>query len=192
MRVSLLCLLLGVSFPSYSQLYECQGVSGYSNIKRGGVCKVVRGFKISVPQAQTSLVKRDAPVVESPPPVVNRVVLEASPPVVGVSAASAVSAGSSSGSRVVTATRQLELDSEALGVLKGELRKVEGRLSELRGRFQDGMPERFPSEVGDDVAYQKRVAEMKADIGRLEGDVASIQREIALHKKKMHRLSKRG
>jgi hypothetical protein len=69
-------------------------------------------------------------------------------------------------------------DSDARRILEGELKREEGRLAELKREYNNGEPERR----GDERNYQKyldRVAELKAGIGRKEGDIAAIKRELA-------------
>lgn len=69
-------------------------------------------------------------------------------------------------------------DLERRPILDAELRKEQDRLSELTKQYNNGQPER----LGDERNYQKyidRVAEMKAEIGRKESDIAALKREIS-------------
>jgi len=70
-----------------------------------------------------------------------------------------------------------ERDSERRRILEDELRKEETRLAELKAVYKDGEPDR----LGDERNYQKyldRVQRLKDDIGRSEGNIASIRREL--------------
>ena len=69
-------------------------------------------------------------------------------------------------------------DSDARRILEAELKREEDRLASMRTEYNNGQPERQGSEKN----YQKyldRVADMKSAIGRKEGDVAALKREIA-------------
>jgi len=69
-------------------------------------------------------------------------------------------------------------DSDARRILEAELKREEERLGELQKEYNNGEPERR----GDERNYQKyldRVADLKANIGRKEADIAAIKRELA-------------
>jgi hypothetical protein len=69
-------------------------------------------------------------------------------------------------------------DNDSRRILEGELRREEARLAELKREYNNGEPER----LGNERNYQKyldRVAELKGSIGRKEGDIAAIKRELA-------------
>lgn len=77
----------------------------------------------------------------------------------------------------VNATEQRQRDADARVILEGELRKEEAALAELRRDFNNGEPERR----GDERNYQRyldRVAAMREQISRKEGDIAAIRREL--------------
>jgi hypothetical protein len=81
------------------------------------------------------------------------------------------------GSRVDPAEQRAR-DSDARRILEAELRREEDRLTTMRAEYNNGQPER----QGGEKNYQKyldRVAEMKAAIGRKEGDIAALKRELA-------------
>jgi hypothetical protein len=68
-------------------------------------------------------------------------------------------------------------DGERRTILEAELKKEERSLTELKGEYNNGEPERR----GDERNYQKyldRTAELKAAIARKEADVAALKREI--------------
>jgi hypothetical protein len=74
--------------------------------------------------------------------------------------------------------QQRSRDSDARRILEEELRKEEDRLKAMQREYNNGEPER----KGDERNYQRyldRVAEMKANIGRKEADIAAIKRELA-------------
>jgi len=72
---------------------------------------------------------------------------------------------------------QRQRDGDARRLLEAELKREEGRLSELQREFNNGEPERR----GDERNAQKyidRVAEMRSAITRKQEDIAAIKREI--------------
>lgn len=198
MRWGLLGLMfLGASLPSYGQLYECKDVVGYTNRAKGDNCRVIRGFTIT-PVTRVSKVEapKEKSVVASvvPSPVVSAPVVmpRVIPPVASVAPSPVASVASSTSSRVVSAARQVELDTDALGVLRGELRRTEDALAVATKRYNGGVPERFPSELKDEATYQLRVDTLKVDVARLDGDRVSLLREIALHVKKLQKERQRA
>lgn len=93
------------------------------------------------------------------------------------------------GSRVVTApppgappridnADQRARDNDARGILESELRKAELRHTELQKEYNGGAPERIAGEIGNDLRYQTRIADLKAGIERIESDLAGIRREL--------------
>ena len=93
------------------------------------------------------------------------------------------------GPRVVTApppgappridnAEQRARDNDARAILESELRKAELRHAELQKEYNNGAPERIAGEVGNDLRYQNRVADLKAGIERIESDLAGIRREL--------------
>jgi hypothetical protein len=78
----------------------------------------------------------------------------------------------------VDASDQRSRDSEARQILESELRKVEARREELLREYNNGEPERLGPEARNHQKYLDRVAGLKADIDRNEGDIAGIQREL--------------
>jgi len=78
----------------------------------------------------------------------------------------------------VDPSEQKARDSDARRILELELKREEERLAELQKEYNNGEPERR----GDERNYQKyldRVADLKANIGRKEADIAAIKRELA-------------
>ena len=90
----------------------------------------------------------------------------------------APAAGSGPAGSKVDPADQRARDSDARRILDGELKREEDRLNEMKTEYNNGQPER----QGGEKNYQKyldRVADMKAGIGRKEGDIAALRREIA-------------
>jgi hypothetical protein len=69
-------------------------------------------------------------------------------------------------------------DSDARQILEAELKTEEERLAGLQKEYNNGEPERLGSERNYQK-YVERVAEMKAQITRKEGDIVAIKRELA-------------
>jgi hypothetical protein len=77
----------------------------------------------------------------------------------------------------VEPTEQKARDSDARRILESELQREEAKLDELKREYNNGEPERR----GDERNYQRyldRVAALKADIARKEGDIAALKREL--------------
>jgi hypothetical protein len=90
----------------------------------------------------------------------------------------APAAGSGPAGSKVDPADQRARDADARRILEGELKREEDRLAEMKTDYNNGQPER----QGGEKNYQKyldRVADMKAAIGRKEGDIAALKREIA-------------
>jgi hypothetical protein len=77
-----------------------------------------------------------------------------------------------------SSAEQQSRDNDARLILQGELQKTQARLDELRREYNNGEPERRGDETRNYQKYLDRVAELKANIGRLENDVAGINREL--------------
>lgn len=78
----------------------------------------------------------------------------------------------------IDAGQQKQRDNERRRVLETELRTTEERLAAARTEFNNGQGERR----ADERNYQKyldRMATLKDEIARLEGDVQALRREIA-------------
>jgi len=56
--------------------------------------------------------------------------------------------------------------------------KAESRREELLREYNNGEPERLGPETRNYQKYLDRVANLKADIDRVESDIAGIRREI--------------
>ena len=73
---------------------------------------------------------------------------------------------------------QRQRDSDAHRILQEELVKAESRREELLREYNNGEPERLGPETRNYQKYLDRVANLKADIDRVESDIAGIRREI--------------
>lgn len=98
---------------------------------------------------------------------------------VSAQAGSANMAGpaTANGAMRVDAATQKARDSDRRRIIEEELRKEEQKLADARRDFNNGEPERR----ADERNYQKyldRVEQMKAELARSEGNVASLRREL--------------
>jgi len=74
--------------------------------------------------------------------------------------------------------QQRSRDSDARRILEDELSKAQEHLTALKREYNNGEPERR----GDERNYQRyldRAAELKANIGRKESDIAALKRELS-------------
>jgi hypothetical protein len=78
----------------------------------------------------------------------------------------------------VDSSVQRARDDDRRAILNDELRNEEKKLADLRREFNNGEPERQGNERNY-AKYQERVAQMRDDIGRAEGNIESLKREIA-------------
>jgi hypothetical protein len=155
LAVAGLCL----AAPASAEVYRCESDSGvpvYQGTPNGRNCR------------QIDL----APLTTIPAPK-----LPAAKPAAGAGQAGSAARPSPNGFPKVDASTQRERDSERRRILEDELRKEETRLAELKAVYKNGEPDR----LGDERNYQKyldRVQRLKDDIGRSEGNIASIRREL--------------
>ena len=77
------------------------------------------------------------------------------------------------------AGEQRAKDSDARLILEAELKKAEARQQELLKEYNNGEPEKLGPEARNPQKYLDRVAELKASIGRNEGDIDGIRRELS-------------
>ena len=69
-------------------------------------------------------------------------------------------------------------ESDARLILEAELKKAETRQAELLKAYNNGEPEKMGPEFRNNQKYLDRIAEMKAEIARNDGDIAGIRREL--------------
>jgi len=93
-------------------------------------------------------------------------------------AAGAAASGTSTAPQRVNDSEQRARDSDARAILEAELRKAEARRAELLKEYNDGFPQRSALEIRNVQAYQERTAALKAEIDRVESDIASLRREL--------------
>ena len=62
--------------------------------------------------------------------------------------------------------------------METELRRAEARRTELALEYNNGEPEKRGDESRNYQKYLDRVAELKANLGRVESDIAGIRREL--------------
>ncbi len=78
---------------------------------------------------------------------------------------------------ISSSAEQRARDADSRRILQAELDKAQQKLAAQQQAYKGGQPDR----LGNERNYQKyldRVAEMKADIGRTENDIAGLKREI--------------
>ena len=95
----------------------------------------------------------------------------------GVKLAVATASAGTSGQRV-DASDQRARDADAKGIMETELRRAEARRTELALEYNNGEPEKRGDESRNYQKYLDRVAELKANLGRVESDIAGIRREL--------------
>lgn len=154
---------LWVASSASAQVYRCESESGvpvYQGTPTGRNCRALDL----------------APLTSIPAPK-----LPAARPAAAAQPAGAAARPTPDGFPKVDASTQRARDSDRRRILEDELKKEEARLSELKAVYKDGEPDR----LGDERNYQKyldRVQRLKDDIGRSEGNVASLRRELAATK----------
>lgn len=92
--------------------------------------------------------------------------------------AAASGAAQRPGEGKVDPAQQKLRDTDAKRILEGELRKEEERLQAMLKEYNNGEPERR-AEERNYQRYLDRVADLKANIGRKESDIAAIKRELS-------------
>jgi len=151
---------LGLAAPAGAEVYRCEtdsGVPVYQGTPNGRNCRALDL----------------APLTTIPAPK-----LPAAKPAAAGQSGGAAARPTPNGFPKVDASAQRARDSDRRRILEDELKREEARLAELKAVYKDGEPDR----LGDERNYQKyldRVQRLKEDIGRSEGNVASIRRELA-------------
>ena len=88
------------------------------------------------------------------------------------------SAAAPANSPRVVSSEQKSRDSDARQILESELKKAETRQAELAKEFKGGDPDPQGSEAKNNAKYNERVAELKANLSRIESDISGIRREL--------------
>jgi hypothetical protein len=162
MTMKILSLLLlaaasavGANAQAQEKVWRCGNeYTNNATIAQQRGCKVMEGGNVTVVQGTK------APVVASR----------------GAGSSSAVQAPP--GSPKVDGADQRARDGDARSVLESELKKAEARRAELLKEYNNGEPEKQGSESKNYQKYLDRVAEMKAELARLESDISGIGREL--------------
>ena len=69
-------------------------------------------------------------------------------------------------------------DSDARLILQTELKKAESRKAELAREYNNGEPQKNALEMRNPAFYNKRIEDLKAEMTRMDSDIAGIQREL--------------
>ena len=164
---SFMALLLVTAPAVGQQIYRCvssAGVSEYiNNVKdaQARLCKPMTGGNVTVVQG-SSLGSQGS---------------------TGVPGARATPKTPSSTTpapqRLDGGNEQRARDSDSRAILAAELKKSETRLADLQKEYKDGEPDKQGIEGRNYQRYLDRVAELKENISRSQGDVAGLRREIA-------------
>ena len=170
-------LALGAGAAAHAQkIYRCDGPGGvveYSNSPVAATGRNCRAIEI-------------APITTIPAPAPPAAAIPAAGAGAAASkpAAAGAAAGATQASRAaeafprVSASAQKERDNDRRRILEDELKKEQERLANLQGEYKNGEPDR----LGNERNYQKyldRVQQLKTDIERTEGNLATIRRELA-------------
>lgn len=161
---SLAVVAIGLAAPAAAEVYRCESESGvpvYQGTPNGRNCRAIDL----------------APLTTIPAPKLPAGARPAAGTAPAQAGAAAARPGGANAFPKVDASTQRERDLERRRILEDELRKEETRLAELKAVYKDGEPDR----LGDERNYQKyldRVQRLKDDIGRSEGNIASIRREL--------------
>lgn len=148
--------LVGVQVHAQDRMYRCDNnyyTNSLNDAKAQG-CKQLEGGNVTVVQGTR------------PNAVQN-----------GVKLAVATPSGSQPGQRV-DANDQRARDADARGILESELRRAESRKTDLALEYNNGEPEKRGDESRNYQKYLDRVAELKANLARLDNDIAGIRREL--------------
>ena len=152
--ISLALLCCATNSQAQDRIYRCG--NEYTNTLTGRQakdCKLIEGANVTVVQGV------------KPAGAAN-----------GRSATSSAAAPANSPRGV--SSEQKSRDSDARLILESELKKAQARQAELAKEFKGGDPEPQGSEVKNNAKYNERVAELKANLSRIESDIAGIQREL--------------
>jgi hypothetical protein len=99
-------------------------------------------------------------------------------PAAAKSNSSASSAAAPANTPRVDSSEQKSRDSDARQILESELKKAETRQAELSKEYNNGEPDKQGGEARNHQKYLDRVAELKANLSRIESDIAGIRREL--------------
>lgn len=166
-RLGIAAALVAMTWVGQAQaeIYRCElgnGVVEYNNTVTAGKDKNCK--KIDLPQITTI-----------PAPKIPAAQAGGSRP--GSSATQTAAKASPGDFPKVDASTQKARDTDRRRIIEDELKKEEGKLSELKKDYNAGEPER----QGDERNFQKyldRVHKMKEDIARGESNVGALRKEL--------------
>ena len=95
----------------------------------------------------------------------------------GVKLAVATPSGGSPSQRVDSSDQRAR-DADAKNIMETELRRAEARKTELMLEYNNGEPDKRGDEARNYQKYLDRVAELKANLARVDSDIAGIRREL--------------
>jgi hypothetical protein len=182
-RLGLACLLawalpvaaqaVAPGSPTGTRIYRCGNTytNDVADAQARG-CKLLETSSVTVvpgTRVHSAPPARTGPSAPSPSPSA----APASP-----AAAATAAAGPGPGPRTDSASQRAR-DADARFILEAELKKAEGRHTELLKEYNNGEPERLASEARNYQKYLDRVAELKAAVARSEADMAGIRRELS-------------
>lgn len=150
---------------AHAQVYRCDsdaGVPVYQGTPSGRNCRALD---------LAPLTTIPAPKLPAPKP-------GAKAPGSGGGAAGAAGATTPPNFPRVEASTQRARDNDRQRILEDELHREEARLGDLKAEYNNGEPER----QGNERNYQKyldRVERLAEEIGRSEGNIASLKRELS-------------
>lgn len=100
------------------------------------------------------------------------------PPAAAKSSPSASSGAAPASPPRTDSNEQKSRDSDSRRILESELKKAEERQAELQKEYNNGEPDKQGGEAKNHQKYLDRVAELKANLSRVESDIAGIRREL--------------
>lgn len=159
--IPLVAILLVLAGPTQAEIYRCgneytnkitDAQKGQCKLLEGGNVTIIQGFKAPAAAAAA------APSGSAGSPV-------------------RLASAAPSPARVDSADQKAR-DSDARLILESELKKAEGRNTELLREYNNGEPDKRGDEARNYQKYLDRVAELKATLARNESDIAGIRREL--------------
>jgi hypothetical protein len=148
-------------------VYRCEGNEYVASVKdsKNGGCKVLEGGNVTVVQGTRPNAANSANAANS-----NNAPIKV--------AATSSSSSSSNSSQRHDSAEQKSRDSDSRNILESELKKSEAKLAELLKEYNNGEPEKNSLEIKNPQRFTERLAEMKANIARLNSDIEGIKREL--------------
>ena len=156
LAIASLASLMAVQAHAQDRMYRCDNnyyTNSLGDPKAHG-CKLLEGGNVTIVQGTR------------PATVAN-----------GVKLAVATQSASTPAQRV-DAGDQRARDSDARVILESELRKAENRKADLAQEYNNGEPDKRGDEARNYQKYLDRVSELKANLARVDSDIAGIRREL--------------